>query len=192
MKISSRNKPDQLNIVHVAIDFLLYLFLGGLLFFLGPLFIILFIHSGRRSRHEISDVEANILTYLYDKKLGIVGLWIGLGAIFGVLFAILMVIRKLRKLHLTEIVVRENDLMLTYVSLNGKTAVKEIPLTEHSIKITVQKDTDDADPCIEVLEATSGNRLLSTKKSKYWEYKHDSKNLLDLRDELKRRNFLIE
>lgn len=191
MKITPRNELDKISFSLIAIDALLFLFLGFVLFFGAPMFIFVFFHAGQRGRQvETSEAEMDILSKIYYGKDGFQAIWIITGIFFGIVFSVLMTLRKINKSHLVSIELIDNRMLLGYLSINGKASTKEIILTANCLKFNFKKSTDDADANIEIIERQSGKRILSTSKSKYWEFKYDSQKLHKLYDCLKEMKFV--
>ncbi len=189
MKITARNRPDKFNFVLVMIDFLLYFSLGFVLFFIGPLFILIFLH--RRGNRDVSKKEIDLLTFIFDNKKGNTSVWLFGAAMFGVLVATIMVWRKIKKKQLISIELTDETLLMVSVSLDGKSSIKEIQLHPNCFKVIITRGNEEADPIFELKDLNTGQLILSTKKDKYWEYKYDIKKLLAFREELENRKLLV-
>lgn len=188
MRVICRNEPDAVNVLVLTIDFLLYFILGFLIFFIGPLFILIFL--SRKNKGEVSQTEMDIITYIFDSKKGNTAGWL-IGAIFfGVALALVLITRKIKKRHLVYLELNDEFLLLGSQNLKGEKSVQELNLQESRFSIQIIKGTEESDPIFELKELNSGRILLSTLKSKYWDYKYDIKKLLSFREEMEKRELL--
>ncbi|TNE53964.1 MAG: hypothetical protein EP338_09400 [Bacteroidetes bacterium] len=190
MKITPKAKVEQAHIVLLILDFLLFFFLGFVLFLAGPFFLIIRLHLHGAKHSAPNKFELGLLGQIYDRNDGILNVWIIGALLFGILFSSFMVWRKLRKPHLIAIDLEGTNMLLQYQTLSGKHSKKEIGLQENSIRYIFKNATENSEAIIEFIDVKSQKKLLSTKKSKYWEYKHDVKSLQELRDYLNKLNIL--
>lgn len=187
MIIKSRNKLDKFSIPVIFIDLLLYLFMGFAIFYGTPLFVFVMFHAGKRKggNVDVSELETDILSKIYFGRDDFTATWIILGLVLGLIFSVLITLRKLTKLHLISIELKDDKMILHYCNILGRENKKEIIMIPNCIKFKFKNETETADTVIEIIECQSGKRILSTNKNKYWEYKRDSQALIELFEFLK-------
>jgi hypothetical protein len=93
--------------------------------------------------------------------------------------AIIICYVRLIKFHLYSLELKEHFLDLSFSNQLGRERTERINLFENKLRIEELKETQERDRGICIYDSYN-NIILSTEKSKYWNYRHDKRTLDEL------------
>ncbi len=95
------------------------------------------------------------------------------------IMAIVICYTRLKKFHLYSLELKDHFLSLTFFDSLGREKTERINLFECKLQIEELKETQKSDKGI-CIKGSYNNIILSTEKSKYWNYRKDKRTLEEL------------
>ncbi len=86
---------------------------------------------------------------------------------------------RLKKFHVYSLELKDHFLHLTFLNLLGRESIERINVFENKFRIVNLKETRESDRGICIYD-NKNNIILSTEKSKYWNYKQNKRKLEEL------------
>ena len=93
--------------------------------------------------------------------------------------AIIICAIRLKKFHLYSLELKDHFLHLSFFNLLGREKTEKINLFENKLRIENLKETRESDRGI-CIKDSYNSIILSTEKSKYWNYRQDKRTLDEL------------
>ncbi|MFZ1616188.1 MAG: hypothetical protein WAT41_02425 [Flavobacteriales bacterium] len=93
--------------------------------------------------------------------------------------AIIICYVRLKKFHLYSLELKDHFLLLTFFNTLGQEKTERINLFENKLRIENLKETRESDRGVAIKDSYN-NVVLSTEKSKYWNYRQDRRALDEL------------